>query len=274
MIEAGASPEQILSLLGITEPGDLDVEAIAYACGATILPQPLTGCQANIIGFGDKAIITVNSNSIPTRQRFSSGHELGHWMKDRGQNAFGCLDSQMDSEWTSDNAETRANRFASDLLLPVAMFAPLAKGRPVTLETVRDLAAIFRMSLTATAIRLVNHGSFPSMLLYYAQGQRKWFLRPSNDIPRSLFPTDRLDPHSLASGLLAGRSAYATGGEVRADRWFERERAEKYYIRESCFKTGTDSVVVMLWWADEQQLIDIAEEEELRGSRRSDDRDE
>ena len=41
MIEAGASPEQILSLLGITEPDDLDIEAIAYACGATILPQPL-----------------------------------------------------------------------------------------------------------------------------------------------------------------------------------------------------------------------------------------
>jgi hypothetical protein len=69
-------------------------QAIAYACGATILPQPLTGCQANIIGFGDRAIITVNSKSIRTRQRFSSGHEPGHWMKDRGQNAFGCLDSQ------------------------------------------------------------------------------------------------------------------------------------------------------------------------------------
>ena len=45
MIEAGASPEQILSLLGITEPDDLDIEAIAYACGATILPQPLSGCE-------------------------------------------------------------------------------------------------------------------------------------------------------------------------------------------------------------------------------------
>ncbi len=161
MIEAGTPPEQILSLLGITEPADLDIEAIAYACGATIVPQPLTGCQANIIGFGDRAIITVNSNSIPTRRRFSSGHELGHWMKDRGQNAFGCLDIQIDSEWTSNNAETRANRFASDLLLPVSMFAPLAKGRPITLETVGDLAGVFRMSQTATAIRLVNYGSFP-----------------------------------------------------------------------------------------------------------------
>jgi len=273
MIEAGTSPEQILSRLGIKEPADLDIEAIAYACGATILPQPLTGCQANIIGFGDRAIITVNSNAIPTRQRFSSGHELGHWMKDRGQSAFGCVDIQIDSEWTSNNAETRANRFASDLLLPVSMFAPLAKERPMTLDTVRDLASMFRMSRTATAIRLVNYGSFPAMLVYYVQGQRKWFLRPSNDIPSSLRPSERPDACSLAAALLAGKSDTATG-DVRADRWFERDRSEKYYIRESCFRTGADSIIVLLWWEDEQQLIDIAEEEERRASRRSDQREE
>src|SRR5437016_11425907 len=95
MIEAGTPPDKILGLLGITEPEDLDIEAIAYACGATIVPQPLTGCQANIIGFADRAIITVNSNSIPTRQRFSSGHELGHRRKDRGQHAFARLDRQL-----------------------------------------------------------------------------------------------------------------------------------------------------------------------------------
>jgi len=274
MIEAGTSPEQILSLLGITEPEDLDIEAIAYACGATIVPQPLTGCQANIIGFGDRAIITVNSNSIPTRQRFSAAHELGHWMNDRGQNAFGCLDSQIDSEWTANNAETRANRSASDLLLPVAMFAPLAKGRPMTLETVGDLGAVFRMSQTATAIRLVNHGSFPAMLIYYAQGQRKWFLRPSSDIPTSLWPPEQPDPHSLAAGLLANKFTDSKAGDVRADRWFEHDKAEKYHIHESCFRTGPDSILVLLWWEDEQQLIDIAEEEELRASRRSDRREE
>jgi hypothetical protein len=274
MIPAGTSPEQILRVLGITEPEDIDIEAIAYACGATIVPQPLTGCEANIIGFGDRAIITVNSNSIPTRRRFSSGHELGHWMKDRGQNAFGCLDSQMESEWTANNPEARANRFASDLLLPVSMFVPRAKGRPITLETVGDLAAMFKMSQTATAIRLVTHGSFPAMLIYYEQGRRKWFLRPNNDIPSSLWPSERPDPKSLAANLLGNKFTNSKAGDVRADWWFERDNAEKYYIRESCLRTCTDSVLVLLWWEDEQQLIDIAEEEELRASHRADHRED
>jgi hypothetical protein len=274
MIEAGTPPEKILGLLGITEPEDLDIEAIAYACGATIVPQPLTGCQANIIGFGDRAIITVNSNSIPTRQRFSSGHELGHWMKDRGQSAFGCLDSQLESEWTANNPEVRANRFASDLLLPVSMFAPRAKGRPITLETVGDLATVFKMSQTATAIRLVNYASFPAMLIYYEQGRRKWFLRPSNDIPSSLWPNEQLDPHSVAASLLASSLGNSKAGDTRSDWWFEHERAAKYYVRESCLRTGPDSILVLLWWEDQQQLLDIGEEEERRANRRSDQREE
>ena len=195
-------------------------------------------------------------------------------MKDRGQSAFGCFDLQIDSEWTSNNAETRANRFASDLLLPVAMFAPLAKKRAMTLETVADLAALFRMSQTATAIRLVNYGSFPAMLIYYERGQRKWFLRPSKDIPASLWPPQRPDPHSLAGSLLTGKFSQEAVGDVRADRWFEHDKADKYYIRESCSRTGPDSIVVLLWWENEQQLIDFAEEEELRASRRSDQREE
>jgi hypothetical protein len=194
-------------------------------------------------------------------------------MKDRGQSAFGCLDSQIDSEWTANNAETRANRFASDLLLPLGMFVPRAKGRPMTLETVGDLATVFRMSQTATAIRLLNHGSFPAMLIYYTQGQRRWFLRPSNDIPTSLWPPERPEPHSLTAGLLSNKFTDSTAGNVRSDYWFEHDNAEKYYVREGCFRTGPDSILVLLWWEDEQQLIDIAEEEELRATRRSDQRE-
>jgi hypothetical protein len=274
VIPVGTLPEKILSFLGITEPEDIDIEAIAYECGATILKEPLTGCEANIIGCGDKAIITVNSKATPGRQRFSSGHELGHWMKDRGQNAFGCSKTQINSEWMDNNPETRANRFASDLLLPLSMFIPLAKGRPITIETVSYLATTFRMSRTATAMRLVNHGSFPAMLIYYERGQRKWFLRSSNDIPFSLFPADRPQSNTLAVNLRANDLEDHKTGDVRADHWFEREKSQKYYIRESCFKTGPDLMAVILWWEDEKQLIDIQEEEERRASRRSDDREE
>jgi hypothetical protein len=258
----------------IVEPGEIDIEAIAWECGATILYEPLMGCEANISGSCDKAIITVNSKAVSGRRRFSSGHELGHWMKDRGQSAFGCAKNELYSSWTGDNPETRANRFATDLLLPVSMFVPLAKERPITLDTVVNLAGVFRMSRTATAIRLVNHGSFPCMLIHYEAGQRKWFISSGREIHRSLFPADRPRPRSLAATLLASTSLHTQSGDIRADHWFDLYGASKYYLKESSFKTSDDSVTVLLWWKDETQLIAIEEEEERRASRRSDFRED
>lgn len=73
-----APAERLLRGLGITEPQEIDVEAIAWELGARIKYRPLDNCEARIIGKGDRAIITVNSRSWPRRQRFSVAHELGH----------------------------------------------------------------------------------------------------------------------------------------------------------------------------------------------------
>lgn len=112
------------------------------------------------------------------------------------------------------------------------------------------------------------------MLIHYEGGRRKWFITSDKDIHRSLFPAGRPQLHSLAATLLANTFEDEKSGDVRTDHWFDRYGAEKYYVKESCFKTGNDSVTVLLWWEDEQQLIDIEEEEERRASRRSDDCDE
>jgi Zn-dependent peptidase ImmA (M78 family) len=270
MIDPAATPDQILTTLGITEPSDIDIEAIAYACGALIIREPLSGCEANIIGVKDKAVITVNSKSIETRQRFSAGHELGHWMRDRGESAFGCSTSQMDSEWSANNPETRANRFASDLLLPLSMFARLAHAKPITNESVADLATTFRMSKTATAIRLVEHGLFPAIIAYFESGLKKWSFPKKREVPYYLKPTSQPGSQTVTAGMFADPSISEDSDDIRADHWFDADRSERYYIRESCFRTGPNSVVTLLWWEDEKQLIDLAEAEERRDSRRFD----
>lgn len=264
------TPDQLLDDLGITEPSQLKIEAIAYHCQAVILYEPLSGCEANIVDKGDRAIITVDSNAIPTRQRFSAGHELGHWMRDRGQIAFGCSQRQIDSEWTANNPETRANQFASDLLLPSKLFVPLAKGRPITMETVRELSRTFQMSLTATAIKLIRFGSFSSMLVYYENGNRKWFIPSSSDLPKRLWPSNQPNEGTATAGLLSGEINQEVVSDARADKWFDIQNADHYYVRESCFCSGPESVVTLLWWEDEAQIIDLQEEEERNAVRRSD----
>src|SRR2546428_330054 len=137
------SPSSLLSELGITEPSDIKVEPIAQYCGATILYEPLEGCEARIIGYGDRAIITVNSASPLGRRRFSAAHELGHWMRDRGSVAFACDAPVLISEWGDENPEVRANRYAVDLLLPQSMVRPRVKAQAIALDTARGLAKNF-----------------------------------------------------------------------------------------------------------------------------------
>lgn len=52
--------ERVLQELGITDPGEIDLEAIAWHLGARIKLAELDGCEARIIGYRDRAIIRVD----------------------------------------------------------------------------------------------------------------------------------------------------------------------------------------------------------------------
>ena len=77
--------ERLLQELGITEPKEIDLEAIAFHLGARVRFRRLEGCEARIIGRNDAAIITIGEGCTPGRKRFSLAHEIGHWTHHRGQ---------------------------------------------------------------------------------------------------------------------------------------------------------------------------------------------
>ena len=255
------TPAAILEELGIREPEEIVIEAIAQYCGATILYQPLQGSEARIVGSGDRAIITVNVAAGRGRQRFSAAHELGHWMCDRGKIAFACAEQVLTREWADDNPELRANQYAADLLLPEAMFSAHAKKREITFATVRQLAEMFQTSLTATAIRLVEFGSFPAMVVCSESERRRWFKR-GPDVPDLLWPRERVSPMTVAHDVFKGEAAASPGPtDVSADAWFAHRDARQYAIREDSIRITADFVLTLLWWKDERQLLDLGDDE-------------
>jgi len=256
------SATKLLNELGISEPSDIQIEAIAEHCGATIVYQRLKGSAARILGFGDRAFITVDSESRRERQRFSAGHELGHWMIDRGKVAsFVCAERVFATEWVNDNPERRANRYAADLLLPSFMFEPRAKNLEITFTTVELLAQEFQTSLTATAIRLIEYGSFPAMIICSELGRRKWFI-PGPDIPREIWPRDAAGVYTCAYDLFHGNHNEEPPTDVQADGWITHPQSRKYSIREHSKKISHDLVLTLLWWKNESQLLGLQEDED------------
>nr|WP_297353869.1 hypothetical protein [uncultured Caldimonas sp.] len=64
--------EAIIEDLGITQIAELDIEAIAYDAGVEVLYEPMTGCEATLVGVGDHAIATINPSPIAAGNAFQS----------------------------------------------------------------------------------------------------------------------------------------------------------------------------------------------------------
>ena len=254
----GRSPaERLLQSLGVTEPEEIDLEVIAWHMGVVrIKYRELDGCEARIVGLGDKAIITVDRRPMPQRRRFSIGHELGHWHFHRGRTLL-CRREDIGEDGGANTAEQSANRFAADLLLPGYLLVPLARRHPrLTLKVLRELADRFSSSVSATAIRLVEEGHSPVVLVCHRLDGRRWFVR-SPDVPTRWFPREDLDPESYAFGLLHGSDAeQASPRKIGAQSFFDRHEADRYEIQEQSFRVSDDEIVTILSITDDEMLED------------------
>lgn len=254
------SASDLLRDLGVTEPHEIDVDAIALDREAQVIYRDLVGCEARLLGNGDHAIISVNRSSSRPRQRFSVAHELGHWMADRGRVSFLCAKEQMNGGRSWSIRENGANAFAADLLMPEFMFRPCVAGREVTLDTAQEMAGLFTTSLRATALRLVQLGPKPSIIVVTAGGKRDWFRRGA-EVPDAFWPHVDVQKGSGADRLLRTRERRTQPTSVRADLWIEVEGADNYEIVEHSVRVSETEVVTLLWWQDESQITDFMDSE-------------
>ena len=77
-------------------------------------------------------------------------------------------------------------------------------------------------------------------------------------------------PGSIAEALLRGDRSDISAREVRSDAWFGHRNAPNHWIHEDSILVSDGSVLSLLWWKDESQLIEIDNEIEERAAWRSD----
>jgi IrrE N-terminal-like domain len=261
--------EQVLADLGITDPSEIDLEAIAWTLGARVRYRPLDGCEARIIGNGDRAVITVNDRSHPHRQRFSVAHELGHWRYHRGRLLVCRADDIGRAGDSRPISERTADNYAAQLLMPGYLIEPIARAHPkLTFQAVRAIADIFATSLTSTAIRLMDIRHTPAVVVCHGPHGRKWFTR-SPDVPDRWFPQDNLDSESFAFGILfGGAHDDRTPHKIGADAWFDRWDAERFEVLEQTIRTASDEILTLILITDGAMLDDIERSGRPTGRRR------
>lgn len=245
------APEQILQSLGVTDPKEIDLEAIAWIRGAAVNYRPLRGCEARIVGSARKAVISVNSNSPPARRRFSLAHELGHWHYHRGQILFCDKNDIGNFAASANNPERHADEFASDLVLPNYLLAPrLRKLKRVTLANAREISDEFCASLTATLLKITLSNEFPIVISCYNKSKRRWFERAPMIQPWC-FPLQSLDPQTFAADMLFNGAAEQNfPRKMPADAWFDFKGSADLEVSEQSFLLPNEEVLTVLTMPD------------------------
>jgi Zn-dependent peptidase ImmA (M78 family) len=150
--EAGeTSANDLLNALGVRLP-PVDVDYMARRLGIEVVRRSNLGYAGSVESEGNHAIIYLNRDDHPVRQRFSLAHEIGHLMlhpMHAGRMHF------RDTNFYGDWRETQANRYAADLLMPEWML-DLSIGS--TDAEVWRLARLFNVSEQAMQYRLENTG--------------------------------------------------------------------------------------------------------------------
>lgn len=170
MIRAKKSPDpkkraqEVLAELNITD-GPVAVDYIAQKKGITVRFVPLKEDLSGIIFIKDGAVIVVNSLHHPNRQRFTLGHEVGHFelhLKEIGSEVhvdkkFLAFARNAKSAMGWDRKEIQANQFAAELLVPQRFLIQELRERIVDVEDedlVSELAGKFQVSRQMMTFRI------------------------------------------------------------------------------------------------------------------------
>ena len=251
--------QALLDKYAITDPYEIDLEAIAHCENAEVRYESIKGSEARLLGLNNKAIITINENAPFERQRFSLAHELGHWVIDRG--TIGKLCKREDTNASAiqnskkiDWGEIAVNKFAADLIMPMHFFKKSCNGHQITFDTVENLRVIYKTSKLSTAIRLIDVDEFPCALAY-SENQKIHWMHKSNSVPKGFYYHDHVGNESVAAMLNSKE------GEIRSvcsDNWFSIKNAENYSILENSIPYYK-GILSLLWWKNESQILSYNE---------------
>ncbi len=243
----GERAETRIADLGISDPRDIDVDAIAYDARMLVEYEALEGCEAMLVGVGDRAIATIRPSGVRGRERFSVGHELGHWEMHRGK-SFACRADDPDRNLISDKPrEKEADEYSAHLLMPSVFFGASVKdlGRPGFRE-LEGLSNDYETSLLATAIRLADIDTLPVVVACYSAQSLKWS-KPAKHVPRRWGLRSQLDEDSFAHGLLTAGTRITSARKQPCEVWFENDDAESYEVTEECIPGKAGEVLVLLY---------------------------
>lgn len=262
--DAHIQAQQFLASIGLDEITGFEMDLIIAGLDAMLIEEEMTNCDGKIIFGKSKVVIKVNSKiQFPERKRFVAAHEIGHLIMHRNMqlpdDPFSNFNIIAGMEKTLKNGkqELEANEFASELLMPEKLFLQEAKRKIFSPLLIKQLAARFKTSLTATVFRYLQFDLHPICLVFIENGKVKYW-KKSDDLNVWLGDYTRLAPpvNSVAMEYIQNDYDFVYTLEEKAQTisrstWFNlKEYDEDSDFYEYCIPTKRYKTILSIIWED------------------------
>jgi hypothetical protein len=235
--------------LGLAHPTEILIDTLAYMRGALVRDVPMSGAQGRLARVGSKAIIAVSDSiAYNRRRRFVIAHEVGHLELHKAENQIALCDEGQIDEIYDQGTERESNAFATELLMPRALWSKRADVAKPDLDVVSKLADEFQVSFTAAAIRFAKLCPERCAVVFSQGGRIRWSAA-STDFGHWIEWGSKLNPYSLASDYFKNGTVGARPEAVDASAWLDSERLgrDDDLIEHSRPIPSLDAVLSLLW---------------------------
>lgn len=254
------SPEKIVAEILRQQPDipvPIPIEDLAKAVGITAIHRLETASfEGGLVTQPERVdgVILVNGNGSRQRQRFTIGHELGHYLIIAHQSVrpgqFTCSKEDMairtaDRDNRAKRMEMEANRFSAAMLMPLARFRPEMRnlGAP-DLDHVIALADRYDMSKEATAVHYALHHDVPCAILFSKNGVIRRSYKPT----RFPFIESRIGSPLPLNSLSAGAANGDRVGWQEVDRgvWLAQITGKRGSVQEQVVRLANGWAMTLL----------------------------
>ena len=235
----------------ITGPEDLaDLEAIANAECIIIEEAYLANCQGKIRYEQDCGLIKISSAiREPGARRFVIAHEMGHFFSESSR-LNNCSSRYLTPVRSNPQNENNANAFAVEFLMRREWYEAFVKDKDPGIDTIREAAEYFAVSLSAAAIRYAQAGNFPIAAIMAHRGRVSWSAISESFPYQFIGKSCQVNGSSEAYAFFRGEEVDTSPHTVLADSWFLNDRNFRrcHFLTEQCLPMPNyKSILTVLW---------------------------